>query len=106
MRGPRQEQSGATQGDDHDETGGPKRAAPFPETSLGPRRSLPGPRAVADENDGGRAIGSGGMADGPTAEQRAVIDAPIDAGTLVLAGPGTGKTYTLILRLERMLTES
>ena len=42
----------------------------------------------------------------PTPEQRAVIDAPIDAGTLVLAGPGTGKTYTLILRLERMLAEN
>jgi hypothetical protein len=41
----------------------------------------------------------------PTAEQQAVIDASIDAGTLVLAGPGTGKTHTLILRLERMVAE-
>lgn len=45
------------------------------------------------------------MAGEPTHEQRAAIDAPVDAGTLVLAGPGTGKTHTLILRLERMLAE-
>src|SRR4051812_27405187 len=44
-----------------------------------------------------------GMTAEPTSEQQAAIDAPADAGTLVLAGPGTGKTYTLILRLERML---
>ena len=41
-----------------------------------------------------------------TTEQRLAIDAPADAGTLVLAGPGTGKTYTLILRLKRMLAET
>lgn len=45
------------------------------------------------------------MTGAPTGEQRAAIDAPVDAGALVLAGPGTGKTYTLILRLERMLAE-
>src|SRR5437763_171217 len=51
-------------------------------------------------------IGSGAMTGEPTVEQRAAIDAPVDAGTLVLAGPGTGKTYTLILRLDRMLAET
>ena len=54
----------------------------------------------------GREIASGAVTGGPTAEQRAVIDAPVEAGTLVLAGPGTGKTFTLVLRLERMLAEN
>jgi hypothetical protein len=48
------------------------------------------------------AIASGAMIGEPTREQRAGIDAPVDAGTLVLAVPATGKTHTLILRLERM----
>lgn len=50
--------------------------------------------------------GPGAMSGEPTPEQQAVIDAPLEAGTLVLAGPGTGKTFTLILRLERMLGEN
>src|SRR4051794_10029883 len=41
----------------------------------------------------------------PTSEQQAVIDSPLSGGTLVLAGPGTGKTFTLIARVDRLLGE-
>lgn len=40
-----------------------------------------------------------------TASQRKVIDAPPSARLLVTAGPGTGKTYVLIRRLARLVTE-
>lgn len=38
-----------------------------------------------------------------TAEQRAVVEAPADERQLVIAGPGTGKTFTVIRRLEYLL---
>lgn len=41
----------------------------------------------------------------PTCEQQVVIDAPIAGGTVVLAGPGTGKTSTLIARVGRIVDE-
>lgn len=40
-----------------------------------------------------------------TAEQRAVVEQPVDALVLVTAGPGTGKTHTLVRRLEHLVTE-
>ncbi|MFF1607507.1 UvrD-helicase domain-containing protein [Amycolatopsis sp. NPDC058278] len=40
-----------------------------------------------------------------TAEQRAVVEQPADALVLVTAGPGTGKTHTLVRRLEHLVTE-
>src|SRR4051794_39983537 len=41
----------------------------------------------------------------PTREQQAVVDAPEDRAMLVLAGPGTGKTFTLIRRVSRLLEQ-
>jgi Enoyl-(Acyl carrier protein) reductase/AAA domain len=38
-----------------------------------------------------------------TEEQQRVVDAPVDGGTIVLAGPGTGKTFTLIARVSQLL---
>ncbi|MGW6027007.1 UvrD-helicase domain-containing protein [Streptomyces sp. NPDC055099] len=38
-----------------------------------------------------------------TAEQRAVVDLPWSAKTLVLAGAGTGKTHTLVQRLDTLV---
>ena len=31
----------------------------------------------------------------PSAEQAAIIDAPVDADVLVVAGAGSGKTFTM-----------
>ena len=41
----------------------------------------------------------------PTQEQRAVIEQPADAHVLVTAGPGSGKTHTLIRRIDFLVTE-
>lgn len=38
-----------------------------------------------------------------TDEQQAVVDLPADAPTLVTAGPGAGKTHTLVRRVERLM---
>lgn len=45
-------------------------------------------------------------ADSPplTAEQQAVVDQPWDARVLVTAGPGAGKTHTLIRRLDALMS--
>lgn len=40
-----------------------------------------------------------------TAEQTEVVAQPADSELLVLAGPGTGKTHTLVARLARLLAE-
>lgn len=40
-----------------------------------------------------------------TPEQQAVVSQPADAMTLVIAGPGTGKTHTLINRLDTLVSE-
>lgn len=44
-------------------------------------------------------------ADGPalTAEQQAVVDQPWDARLLVTAGAGTGKTHTLVRRMDALI---
>ncbi|MFI7296993.1 UvrD-helicase domain-containing protein [Streptomyces sp. NPDC050121] len=39
-----------------------------------------------------------------TAEQQAVVDQPWDARVLVTAGPGAGKTHTLIRRLDALMS--
>jgi superfamily I DNA/RNA helicase len=41
----------------------------------------------------------------PTPEQRHVIDLPCDAKAMVLAGPGTGKTYTLLQRAAGLVAD-
>lgn len=38
-------------------------------------------------------------------DQRAVYDAPLNVSTLVSAGPGSGKTHTLLIRLARLIHE-
>lgn len=38
----------------------------------------------------------------PTAEQAAVIEAPAERRLVVLAGPGTGKTFTLVARVGKL----
>ncbi|MFF1710734.1 UvrD-helicase domain-containing protein [Streptomyces sp. NPDC058268] len=45
-------------------------------------------------------------ADSPTltAEQQAVVDQPWDARVLVTAGPGAGKTHTLVRRLDALVS--
>jgi hypothetical protein len=43
------------------------------------------------------------MTAAPTTEQQAAIGAPVGAATLVLAGPGTGKTFALVRRVEQLL---
>jgi len=43
--------------------------------------------------------------DNLTIRQQEVVDAPVDARLLITAGPGTGKTYVLIRRLARLVTE-
>ena len=40
-----------------------------------------------------------------TAEQRAVVEQPWNARVLVTAGPGAGKTHTLVRRLEALLQD-
>ena len=40
--------------------------------------------------------------DGLTDEQRAVVRLSVDARTIVVAGPGTGKTYTLVQRVAEL----
>lgn len=40
-----------------------------------------------------------------TPRQQAVVDLPADARTLVTAGAGAGKTYTLVRRLDRLVAE-
>jgi hypothetical protein len=40
-----------------------------------------------------------------TEEQRAVVEQPADAQVLVTAGPGAGKTHTLIRRLDFLVSE-
>src|SRR6202023_2450033 len=40
-----------------------------------------------------------------TIRQQEVVDAPVDARLLITAGQGTGKTYVLIRRLARLVTE-
>ena len=42
---------------------------------------------------------------GLTEEQRAVSEAPVGARQLVIAGPGTGKTHTLVARLAHLVEE-
>ncbi|GAA1023136.1 MULTISPECIES: UvrD-helicase domain-containing protein [Amycolatopsis] len=46
------------------------------------------------------------IVDALTEEQRAVVEQPADALVLVTAGPGTGKTHTLVRRLEYLLTQN
>ncbi|GII52669.1 hypothetical protein Pth03_10580 [Planotetraspora thailandica] len=41
-----------------------------------------------------------------TDEQRAVVEQPADALTLVTAGAGAGKTHTLVRRLDRLVAEA
>ena len=41
----------------------------------------------------------------PTPEQQAVVDVSADGAALVLAGPGTGKTFTLVARVGRLLEQ-
>jgi hypothetical protein len=38
-----------------------------------------------------------------TGEQRAVVDRPIDDKLLITAGPGAGKTHTLVARIARLI---
>lgn len=40
--------------------------------------------------------------DGLTGEQQAVVDLPVDARAIVVAGPGTGKTFTLVWRVAEL----
>ena len=42
---------------------------------------------------------------GLTEEQRAVSEAPVGARQMVIAGPGTGKTHTLVARLAHLVEE-
>ncbi|RKT11419.1 UvrD-like helicase family protein [Streptomyces sp. 1114.5] len=42
---------------------------------------------------------------GPTVVQQQVIEQPVDRKTLVTAGAGTGKTFTLVRRIEHLLAE-
>jgi hypothetical protein len=42
--------------------------------------------------------------DGLTDEQHTVVGLPVDAQTIVVAGPGTGKTYTLVRRVAELTT--
>lgn len=46
------------------------------------------------------------MSDVPalTEDQRAVVECDLDARVVVTAGPGTGKTHTLVSRIERLIT--
>lgn len=39
-----------------------------------------------------------------TDEQRVVVDLPVDARSIVVAGPGTGKTFTLVRRAAELTT--
>lgn len=50
---------------------------------------------------------SGAYTDDPplTDEQRAVVEQPYDAKVLVTAGPGAGKTHTLVRRLDFLVEE-
>jgi superfamily I DNA/RNA helicase len=41
----------------------------------------------------------------PTDEQQQVIERPADSRTLVIAPAGSGKTYTLVRRLDHLLDE-
>ncbi|MBK9538312.1 MAG: UvrD-helicase domain-containing protein [Flavobacteriales bacterium] len=43
--------------------------------------------------------------EGLNAEQRAVYDADINKNLSVVAGPGTGKTHTLVLRVARLIQQ-
>lgn len=38
-------------------------------------------------------------------EKAVIVDAPADAKLLVTAGPGTGKTYTLVYRIEKLVSD-
>jgi hypothetical protein len=38
-----------------------------------------------------------------TADQRAVVESSVDSKAIVTAGPGTGKTYTLVSRIEHLV---
>ncbi|GAA2802860.1 UvrD-helicase domain-containing protein [Crossiella cryophila] len=40
-----------------------------------------------------------------TTEQRAVVDLPVETRALVTAGPGAGKTHTLVRRLEMLVDD-
>ncbi|MCK0173890.1 UvrD-helicase domain-containing protein [Mycolicibacterium sp. F2034L] len=40
-----------------------------------------------------------------SAEQLSVVEQPIDSKTVVTAGPGTGKTHTLVSRIEHLIGE-
>ena len=40
-----------------------------------------------------------------TPEQEQIVAAPPEAHVLVTAGPGTGKTHTLVARLERLTAD-
>jgi hypothetical protein len=39
-----------------------------------------------------------------TAEQLAIVELPVEARAIVVAGPGTGKTYTLVRRVAELTT--
>lgn len=41
----------------------------------------------------------------PSAEQAAIIDAPVDADVLVVAGAGSGKTFTIPNASSRLSIE-
>jgi len=52
-----------------------------------------------------RVVNAETTVDGPTLEQAAVAVLPADSRTLVIAQAGTGKTYTLVRRLDHLLDE-
>ncbi|QBR73964.1 ATP-dependent helicase [Microbacterium sediminis] len=66
----------------------------------GGARHAPSRAAV---NVGGRGYVGGVLPAPPDAAQRAVIDLPVDASATVIGAPGTGKTATLVARVQALL---